>query len=95
MSCCQNITPSDELTKRKTKLAEMERELAVEHERVRKEEEEAARARKIAEAQQRATAVQQQQTRENRPRVELLWRSASPVASHSGASVLTGSRIIM
>ena len=44
MSCRQNVTPSDELAKRKTKLAEMEQELAAERERVRKKEEEEARA---------------------------------------------------
>ena len=85
MSRRQNVTPSDELAKRKTKLAEMEQELAAERECVRKEEE-AARTREIAEAQRRATAVRQQQARENRARVELPRRSASPVASHSGAS---------
>ena len=51
MSCCQNVTPSDELAKRKTKLAEMEQELAAEHERVRKKEEEEVRAREAAEVQ--------------------------------------------
>ena len=61
MSRRQNVTLSDELAKRKTKLVEMERELAVERERVRKEEEEAAHAREIAEAQRRATEVRQQQ----------------------------------
>ena len=86
MSRRQNVTPSDELAKRKTKLAEMKRELAAEREHVRKGEEEAARAREIAEAQWRATEVRQQQARENRARVELPRRSASPVASRSGAS---------
>ena len=85
MSRRQNVTPSDELARRKTKLAEMERELAAERERVRKEEEEAARAREIAEAQRQATEVRQQQARENRARVELLRRSALPVVSRSGA----------
>ena len=47
-----NSTPSNELAKWKTKLAEMERELVAEREHVRKEEEEAARAREIVEAQQ-------------------------------------------
>jgi len=45
MSRRQNVTPSDELAKRKTKIAEMEQELAAEREHVRKGEEEAARAR--------------------------------------------------
>ena len=44
MSCHQNITPSDELAKWKTKIVDMERELAVEREHVRKEEEEEERA---------------------------------------------------
>ena len=86
MSRRQNVTPSDELAKRKTKLAEMERELAAERERVRKGEEEAARAREIAEAQRRATEARQQQARENWARMELPRRSASPVALRSGAS---------
>ena len=86
MSCRQNVTPSDELAKRKTKLAEMEQELAAERERVRKKEEEEARAREAAEVQRRVAAALQQRARENRPHVELPWRSASPVASHSGAS---------
>ena len=47
MSRCQNVTLSDELAKRKMKIADMERELAAEHERVRKEEEEEEHARNI------------------------------------------------
>ena len=86
MSRRQNVTPSDELAKRKTKLADMERELAAEREHVRKGEEEEERAHEAAEARQRAAVVLQQQARENRPRVELPRRSASPVASRSGAS---------
>ena len=86
MSRCQNVTPSDELAKWKTKIADMERELAAEREHVRKEEEEEERMHEAAEAWLRAAAVLQQQARENRSRVELLWRSASPVALHSGAS---------
>jgi Skp family chaperone for outer membrane proteins len=86
MSRRQNVTPSDELAKRKTKIAEMEQELAAERERVRKGEEEAERAREIAEAQRRAAEARQQQARENRARVELPRRSASPVALRSGAS---------
>ena len=88
MSRHQNITPSDELAKRKTKLAELEQELAVEREHVQKEEEEVARAREAAEVQWQVAAALQQQVRENWPHVELPWRSASPVASHSGASGL-------
>ena len=76
MSCRQNVNPSDELTKRKTKLMEMEWELAAEHERVRKEKEEEVHAREVAEAQQQATL--QQQLRENQARVELPQQSASP-----------------
>ena len=86
MSRRQNVTLSDELAKQKTKIAEMEQELAAERERVRKGEEEEARAREAAEVQRRAAAALQQQARENRPRVELPWRSASPVVSRSGAS---------
>ena len=86
MSRRQNVTPSDELAKRKTKLAEMERELAAERERVRKGEEEAARAREIAEAQRRVTEARQQQAQENWARVELPRRSALPVVLRSGAS---------
>ena len=86
MSRCQNVTLSDELVKRKTKLMEMERELAAERERVRKGEEEAAHAREIAEAQRRATEARQQQARENWARVELPQWSALPVVLCSGAS---------
>ena len=86
MSRRQNITPSDELAKRKMKLAEMERELVAERERVRKGEEEAARAREIVEAQRRAAEARQQQARENWAHVEMPRRSASPVALRSGAS---------
>ena len=86
MSRCQNVTPSDELAKRKTKIADMERELAAERERARKEEEEEERVREAAEARWQAAAVLQQQARENRSRVELPRHSASPVASCSGAS---------
>ena len=86
MSRCQNVTPSDELAKRKTKIADMERELAAERERTRKEEEEEERAREAVEARRRAAMVLQQQARENRSRVELPRRSALPVASRSGAS---------
>ena len=86
MSRRQNVTPSDELAKRKTKLAEMEQELAAERKCVRKEEEEEACAHEAAEVQRRAAAALQQRARENRPRVELPRRSASPVASRSGAS---------
>ena len=50
MSCRQNVTPSDELVKWKTKIADMERELAAEREHTRKEEEEEERAREAAEA---------------------------------------------
>ena len=67
MSCCQNVTPSDELAKRKTKLADMEWELAAERERMRKEEEEEEHAREAVEAWQQAAVVLQQQARENRP----------------------------
>ena len=86
MSRRQNVTLSNELAKRKTKLAEMGQELAAERERVQKGEEEAARTREIAEAQRWATEARQQQARENRARVELPRRSASPVALRSGAS---------
>ena len=82
MSHHQNVTPSDELMKWKTKLAELEQELAVEHKRVWKEEE-AAHVREAAEVQRRAAAALQQRARENRPRVELPQQSASPVASCS------------
>ena len=87
MSHCQNVTPSDELTKWKTKLAEMEQELAAEREHVQKEEEEEACMREAAEVQWRAAAALQQWARENQPHVELPWQSVSPVASRSGASV--------
>ena len=50
MSHRQNVTPSDELAKRKTKIVDMERELAAERERVRKEEEEEEHACEAAEA---------------------------------------------
>ena len=86
MSRRQNVTPSDELAKWKMKIADMEWELVAERERVRKEEEEGEHAREAAEARRQAAAVLQQQARENRSRVELPWCSASPVASHSGAS---------
>ena len=86
MSRCQNVTPSDELAKRKIKIAEMEQELAAERERVRKEEEEEACAHEAAEVQQRAATALQQRARENRPRVELPRRSALPVVLRSGAS---------
>ena len=86
MSRRQNVTPSNELAKRKTKIADMEQELAAERERMRKEEEEEERAREAAEARRRAAAVLQQQARENQSHVELPWRSASPVAWRSGAS---------
>ena len=85
MSCRQNVTPSDELVKRKTKIADMEQELAVECERVRKEEEDEERVHEAVEAWRWAAAVLQQQARESRSRVELPWHSASPVASRSGA----------
>ena len=52
MSRCQNVTLSDELAKRKTKIADMEWELAAECERVRKEEEEEERTCEAAEAWQ-------------------------------------------
>ena len=86
MSCCQNVTLSDELAKRKMKIADMEWELAAEHKRARKEEEEEERTREAAEAWQQAAAVLQQQARVNRSHVELPQRSASPVVSHRGAS---------
>ena len=86
MSRHQNITPSDELAKRKTKIVDMERELVAEHERVRKEEEEEERAREAAEARRRAATVLQQQARENRSCVELPQCSVLPVASCSRAS---------
>ena len=60
MSHHQNVTPSDELAKQKTKLAEMEQELAAEHERVWKEEEEDTRAREAVEVQRRVAAALQQ-----------------------------------
>ena len=88
MSRRQNVTPSDELVKRKTKLVEMEHELAAEHKRVRKEEEEEACTCEAAEVQWQAAAALQQQARENRPCVELPQRSVSPVASRSRASGL-------
>ena len=86
MSHCQNVTLSDELTKRKMKIADMEWELAAEHKHVRKEEEEEERTREAAEAWRQAATVLQQQARENQSHVELPRRSASPVASHCGAS---------
>ena len=55
MSRRQNVTPSDELAKRKTKIADMERE------RMRKEEEEEERVCEAVEAWRRAAAVLQQQ----------------------------------
>ena len=61
MSRCQNVTPSDELAKQKTKIADMERELGAEREHVRKEEEEEERTREAAEVRQRAATVLQQQ----------------------------------
>ena len=85
MSRCQNVTPSDELVKWKTKLAELEQELAAERERVQKEEEEEARVHEAAEVQWQAAAALQQRAQENWTRVELPRQSASPVASCSGA----------
>ena len=86
MSHHQNVTLSDELAKRKMKLAELEQELAAERECVRKEEEEEACTREAAEAQQQAAAALQQWVQENRPRMELPQQSASPVALRSRAS---------
>ena len=86
MSRCQNVTLSNELAKQKTKIADMEWELVVERERVRKEEEEGECAREAVEARRRAATVLQQQARENRSHVELLQHSASPVVSRSRAS---------
>ena len=60
MSRHQNVTPSDELAKWKTKLAELEQELAVECECVWKEEEEAACTCEAAEVQRWAAAALQQ-----------------------------------
>ena len=85
MSRRQNVTPSDELAKRKMKIADMERELAAECEHMRKEEEEEERMCEAAEARRQAAMVLQQQARENRSRVELPQHSVSPVASHSRA----------
>ena len=61
MSRRQNITLSNELVKQKTKLVEMEQELAAERKHVRKEEEEEVRAHEAAEVQQRVAAALQQQ----------------------------------
>ena len=71
MSRRQNVTPSDELVKRKMKITDMEWELAAEREHVRKEEEEEERTCEAAEAWQQAAAVLQQQARENQSCVEL------------------------
>ena len=60
MSCRQNVTPSDELVKRKTKLTEMEQELATEREHVWKEEEEDTRTCEAVEVQRQAAAALQQ-----------------------------------
>ena len=64
MSCRQNVTLSDELAKRKMKLAELEQELAAECERVRKEEEEEACMREAAEVQPFSNG---------RERISLMW----------------------
>ena len=95
MSCRQNITPSNELVKQKTKLADMERELAVAREHVRKEEEEEEHVHEAAEARWRAATVLQQQARENRPHVELLQHSVSPVVSHSSLGVIVSVRVVI
>ena len=79
MSCCQNVTLSDELMKWKTKLA-------VEHECLREEEEEEEEACEAAEAWRQPATVLQQQARENWPCVELPQWSVLPVVSRSGAS---------
>ena len=81
MSRRQNLTLSDELAKRKTKIADMERELVAERECMRKEEEE-EHAREAVEAQQRAAAVLQQQARESRSCVELPWRCVAEPRGH-------------
>jgi len=100
MSRHRNDNPSNDFTKQKAAIAEMERNVAAARKRLEAQErehlEEAERAREAAEERQRAEEEQrraavarQQQVRTHRARVEVLRRSASPVASRSGVPGLS------
>src|SRR6266852_4209562 len=95
MSRRRNNNPSDAFAKQKAEIAEMERNVAAararlevqERERLEEveREREAAEVRQHAEEERRRVATRQQQARTHRARVEVPRRSASPVASCSGA----------
>ena len=84
MSRCQNVNLSDELTKQKANLAEMEQDLAAECECLKAEDKEEC-AHEAVEARQQAIVVCQQQAQASQPHMEVPQWSALPVASHSRA----------
>jgi predicted nucleic acid-binding protein len=88
MSRRQNDKPSDGAAKRMATIAELERSIAEQRERLEEERlREAAEAQRRAEEERRRAAeARQQQARGRQVRVEVPRRSASPVASRSGAS---------
>ena len=75
MSRWQKVNLSDELAKRKVKLAEMEWDLVAEREHLKEDE----HAHEVVEAQQQAIAVCQQQARASQPHVEVPQQSASGI----------------
>src|SRR5713101_3324997 len=104
MSRRRNDNPSDAFVKQKAEIAEMERNVVAARVRLEAQEreqlEEVERAREAAEARQRAeeerqwAATRQQQARTHRARVEVPRRSASPVASHSKATVSSARHVV-